>query len=446
MKIQNVIGREILDSRGNPTINVEIELYGGIKAYASVPSGASVGKKEALELRDKDISFYLGRGVHGAISNINEKISKLIIDKPVIEQGKIDDILIEADGTENKSNFGANAMLGVSLACARCASIYLNIPLYEYLGGIFGNILPCVMVNIINGGAHADNSLDFQEFMITPTGAINFSQGLRMVSETFHALKNILKKQNEITSLGDEGGFAPNLKTNKDALDLILEAIKKAGYSTDEIKICLDVASSELYKDGKYEIKSENLTLSSAEMVKYLKHLCEDYPIISIEDGMAEDDYEGWRILTDELGEKCLLVGDDLFVTNSKLLIEGMQEKIANAILIKPNQIGTLSETLNTIQLAKLGGYKTIISHRSGETTDTFISDLAVGVNSGLIKTGSISRGERICKYNRLLEIEKEINEKNPYTNPPFNYLGENSFYKYGYKNCSCNFGCNKRN
>lgn len=438
-EIKNINARQILDSRGNPTISVEIELNSGLMASASVPSGASTGINEAYELRDNEKTVYMGRGVLGAVKNVKEKISKALIGTSILEQRKIDEILIEQDGTQNKKNLGANAILGVSLACARLASKFLSIPLYKYLGGIYGNILPTPMVNIINGGVHADNNLEFQEFMITPTGFDSFHSGLRMAVETFFSLKKILKKENMITSVGDEGGFAPNLNSAKEALDLIVEAINKAGYSTEDIKICLDVASSEFYKDGFYEIKSENLKLNSLEMAKYLQNLVEDYPIISIEDPMAECDFEGWKIITDNMSSKCLLVGDDLFTTNVKLLTDGIKNNLANAILIKPNQIGTLTETLDCIKLAKMNGYKTIISHRSGETEDTFISDLAVGVNSGLIKTGSITRSERNAKYNRLLEIEGELNKEfQGCRGDGAKYLGLGSYKKRYFKLNSC--------
>ncbi len=446
-KIKNVRGWQILDSRGNPTVKVCVELDCGIKGFASVPSGASVGKNEALELRDKDSAVYCGRGVLSAVNNINDKISKVVNGFSVSEQRNIDEAMIDADGSENKENLGANAILGVSLACARAAAGYLNLPLFKYLGGINANLMPVPMVNIINGGAHADNTLDFQEFMITPVGADSFHEGLRMCAETFHSLKEILKKKNLSTATGDEGGFAPNLKSNREGIDLILEAISEAGYSTEEIKICLDVASSEFYNNGVYEIKSESLSLNGAEMGNYLKNLVEDYPIISIEDGMAEDDYDGWRILTDLLGKKCLLVGDDLFTTNSKLLSEGMDDNIANAILIKLNQIGTLTETMDCVKLACAGNYKSIISHRSGETEDSFISDLAVGLNAGLIKTGSVSRGERIAKYNRLLEIEYCLNsEFRGCRGDGAKYFGAGAFFGEYHKLYSgCTNSCSKR-
>lgn len=446
-KIKNINARQILDSRGTPTISVEIELNSGLISQASVPSGASTGINEAYELRDDEKTVYMGRGVLDAVKNVKEKISKALIGTSILEQRKIDEILIEQDGTQNKKNLGANAILGVSLASARLASKFLNIPLYKYLGGINGNILPTPMVNILNGGVHADNNLEFQEFMITPTGADSFHLGLRMAVETFYSLKEILKKENMITSVGDEGGFAPNLNSTREALDLIIEAINKAGYSTEEIKICLDVASSEFYNDGIYEIKSENLKLNSMEMATYIQHLIEDYPIISVEDPMAEQDYEGWKIITNKLAQKCLLVGDDLFTTNVNLLAEGIENDLANAILIKPNQIGTLTETLDCIKLAKINGYKTIISHRSGETEDSFISDLAVGVNSGLIKTGSITRSERNAKYNRLLEIEGELNKEfQGCRGDGAKYLGYGSFNNKFLKWNLCNMNCNKRN
>ena len=439
-KIKNINARQILDSRGNPTISVEIELNSGLKASASVPSGASTGKNEAYELRDNEKTVYMGRSVLGAVKNVKEKIAKALVGTSILEQRKIDEILIELDGAENKKNLGANAILGVSLASARLAAKFLNLPLYKYLGGINANILPTPMVNIINGGVHADNNLEFQEFMISPTGADSFHEGLRMVVETFHCLKGILKKNKMATSVGDEGGFAPNLNSAREALDLIIEAIDSAGYSTENIKICLDVASSEFYNENYYEIKSENLRLNSLEMAKYLQNLVEDYPIISIEDPMAECDFEGWKIITDNLSSKCLLVGDDLFTTNVKLLTDGIKNNLANAILIKPNQIGTLTETMDCIKLAKMNGYKTIISHRSGETEDTFISDLAVSVNSGLIKTGSITRSERNAKYNRLLKIESELNwEFHGCRGDGAKYLGLGSYKNKYFKLNSCN-------
>lgn len=432
-KIKDIKAWQILDSKGNPALRVEIETYEGIKGFASVPSGTSKGRFEAFELRDNDKSVYGGLGVLKAVNNVKETIKNALKDKCVLNGYEIDNLLVELDNTENKSKLGANAILGVSMAAACCASKCLNIPLYEYIGGINAVILPVPMINIINGGAHANNNLDFQEFMITPVGAESFCDAIRMSSEIFHTLEKNLKKENMSTSVGLEGGFTPDLKTNKDAIELILNAINDSGYTTDEVKICLDIASSELYKDGKYNFRGENLILDKIETAEYFEHLVEDYPVISIEDGMAQDDYDGWRILTDKLKDKCLLVGDDLFVTNSKLLKEGIENNIANAILIKPNQIGTVSETIETVRIAKNAGYKNIISHRSAETEDTFIADFAVGINSGLIKTGSMSRSERTAKYNRLLIIEDELKKSGK-------YMGLNSYFKNAKICCSkCN-------
>lgn len=432
-KIKDIKAWQILDSKGNPALRVEIETYEGIKGFASVPSGTSKGRFEAFELRDNDKSVYGGLGVLKAVNNVKETIKNALKDKCVLNGYEIDNLLVELDNTENKSKLGANAILGVSMAAACCASKCLNIPLYEYIGGINAVILPVPMINIINGGAHANNNLDFQEFMITPVGAESFCDAIRMSSEIFHTLEKNLKKENMSTSVGLEGGFTPDLKTNKDAIELILNAINDSGYTTDEVKICLDIASSELYKDGKYNFRGENLILDKNEAAEYFEHLVEDYPVISIEDGMAQDDYDGWRILTDKLKDKCLLVGDDLFVTNSKLLKEGIENNIANAILIKLNQIGTVSETIETVRIAKNAGYKNIISHRSAETEDTFIADFAVGINSGLIKTGSMSRSERTAKYNRLLIIEDELKKSGKYT-------GLNSYFKNAKICCSkCN-------
>lgn len=432
-KIKDIKAWQILDSKGNPALRVEIETYEGIKGFASVPSGTSKGRFEAFELRDNDKSVYGGLGVLKAVNNVKETIKNALKDKCVLNGYEIDNLLVELDNTENKSKLGANAILGVSMAAACCASKCLNIPLYEYIGGINAVILPVPMINIINGGAHANNNLDFQEFMITPVGAESFYDAIRMSSEIFHTLEKNLKKENMSTSVGLEGGFTPDLKTNKDAIELILNAISDSGYTTDEVKICLDIASSELYKDGKYNFRGENLILDKKEAAEYFEHLVEDYPVISIEDGMAQDDYDGWRILTDKLKDKCLLVGDDLFVTNSKLLKEGIENNIANAILIKPNQIGTVSETIETVRIAKNAGYKNIISHRSAETEDTFIADFAVGINSGLIKTGSMSRSERTAKYNRLLIIEDELKKSGK-------YMGLNSYFKNAKICCSkCN-------
>ena len=407
--IEEVKARQILDSRGNPTVETEIILSDGSIGIASVPSGASTGKFEAVELRDNDTGCYLGKGVLKAIRNVKEKIAPQIIGRSPFNQRDIDDCMIKLDGTPNKSNLGANAILAVSLANARAAAKSRETPLYKYLGGVNAYVLPVPMMNILNGGAHADNNLDIQEFMITPTGATSFDEALRIGSEVLHTLKAILKTRNLSTGLGDEGGFAPDLSSNDEALELIISAINNSGHSTDEVKICLDVAASEFFDGEKYILKGEGKSLCSNEFVEFLEDLTERYPIVSIEDGMAEEDYAGWKLLTEKLGKKCRLVGDDLFVTNIKRIEEGLKRGIANSVLVKLNQIGTLSETLDTINFSKINGYDTIISHRSGETEDTFISDLAVGTNAGFIKTGSISRSERVAKYNRLLQIEEDL-------------------------------------
>ncbi len=416
MFIEDVKARQIIDSRGNPTIEADVRLSCGAVGRACVPSGASTGKNEALELRDNEKSMYMGRGVMQAVDNVNSIIAPELIGENAENQREIDNMLLQLDGTENKSKLGANALLAVSLAVAKAASNALEIPLYQYLGGINANTLPVPMMNILNGGAHADNNLDFQEFMIAPVGAVNFQEAVRIGMEVFHHLKNVLKNKGYSTSVGDEGGFAPDLKSNEEAIEIILDAIKEAGYSTDSVKICLDVASSEFYDGENYNLKGENKVLNSEKMVEYLENWVKKYPIISIEDGMAQDDYEGWKLLTDRLSNKasnmqnkCQLVGDDLFVTNVCLLNEGIQKGMANSILIKPNQIGTLSETLDAVNTAKEAGYTTIISHRSGETEDTFIADLAVGINAGMIKTGSMSRSERVAKYNQLIRIEENL-------------------------------------
>lgn len=413
--IEDVKARQIIDSRGNPTVEADIRLSCGVVGRAAVPSGASTGMNEAIELRDGEKSMYVGRGVLQAVDNINTIIAPELIGENALAQRDIDDLLISLDGTENKSKLGANAILAVSLAVAKAASLALETPLYRYLGGINAQTLPVPMMNIINGGAHADNNVDFQEFMIVPVGAVNFQEAVRIGSEVFHNLKNVLKNRGLATSVGDEGGFAPNLKSNAEAVEIILEAIKNAGYSTDMVKIALDAASSEFYQDGKYHLTGENKVFSRAQMVEFLSEWVEKYPIISIEDGMAEGDYEGWKMLTDKLSGKCQLVGDDLFVTNTYLLNQGIIRGLANSILIKPNQIGTLSETLDAINMAREAGYSTIISHRSGETEDTFISDLAVGINAGQIKTGSMSRSERTAKYNQLIRIEEELGSAGKY-------------------------------
>ncbi len=411
-KIENIISRQILDSRGIPTIETEIILKNGIKGRASVPSGASTGKNEALEKRDNNKNSFNGKSVYTAINNIENIIKPALLNIDVHKQRLIDTIMIDKDGTENKSNLGANAILSVSLAAARAASKYENIELYKYLGGIYAIIMPVPMMNIINGGVHANNNLDFQEFMIQPVRSKNINESLKMGTEVFHKLKEIINTMGYSTAVGDEGGFAPEVKTNTEAIEMIIYAIEEAGYSTEEIKICIDAASSELYKDGKYFLSGEEKELCSREMTDYLEKLVNNYPVISIEDGLSQDDYSGWRELTKRLGEKCQIVGDDLFVTNYKRLEFGIENNIANSILIKLNQIGTLTETLDTILLAQKNNYKTIISHRSGETEDTFIADLSIAVNSGQIKTGSLSRGERIAKYNRLIRIEEDLQKR----------------------------------
>ncbi|MCS6874984.1 MAG: phosphopyruvate hydratase [Acidobacteriota bacterium] len=423
--IEKVLGREILDSRGNPTVEAEVILEDGTTGRAAVPSGASTGENEAVELRDTDNSRYLGKGVRKAVENINEKIAYELEGVDAFEQVLIDKILVELDGTENKSNLGANAILAVSLAVARAAANFLQIPLYRYIGGVNARALPVPMMNIINGGAHADNNVDFQEFMIVPIGAESFSEALRMGAEIFHNLKKVLSSKGYSTAVGDEGGFAPNLKSNEEAIETILEAIEKAGYQTGEnVMIALDPATSEFYSDGIYTFKkSDGRRLSSDEMIRYWEDWCQKYPIVSIEDGLAESDWEGWKNLTKALGKKIQLVGDDLFVTNTKFLQKGITEGCANSILIKVNQIGTLTETLQAIELAKTHNMTAIISHRSGETEDVFIADLAVATNSGQIKTGSLSRSDRIAKYNQLLRIEEELDTASI-------YLGRRAFYQ----------------
>ncbi len=407
--IEDVVARQILDSRGNPTVEVDVTLSCGVVGRAAVPSGASTGIFEALELRDGDKSVYLGKGVLKAVDNVNSIIAPELIGEDAANQQAIDKLMLDLDGTENKSKLGANAILGVSLACAKACSLAYEMPLYRYLGGINAVTLPVPMMNIINGGAHADNNIDFQEFMIAPVGASSFQEAIRMGSEVFHNLKAVLKSKGLVTSVGDEGGFAPNLGSNAEGIEVILEAIQKAGYTTDQIKICLDVASSEFYDNGKYVLAGENKTLSREEMVDFLVSWVDKYPIISIEDGMAEEDWEGWKMLTDRIGDRCQLVGDDLFVTNTKRLAQGIEKQVANSILIKVNQIGTLTETLQAISMAHEAGYTAISSHRSGETEDTFIADLAVATNCGQIKTGSASRSDRIAKYNQLIRIEQQL-------------------------------------
>ena len=407
MKIKEIKAREILDSRGNPTVEVDVTLENGILGRASVPSGASTGVHEALELRDNDSARYLGKGVLKAVNNVNTIIREKIVGMDVENQKEIDYAMISLDGTKGKNNLGANAILGVSLATLKAAALNSGKKLYEYVGS--EKLLPTPMMNILNGGAHADNGLDFQEFMIIPSRD-TIKERVRVGAEVFHNLKKVLKSKGYNTNVGDEGGFAPNLKTNKEALDTIIEAIKLAGYVPGkDVNLALDVAASEFYNDGIYDIKGENKKLTASELVEYYKNLVNEYPIISIEDGMAEDDYEGWILLTKELGSNIQLVGDDLFVTNKELLEKGIELKMANAILLKVNQIGTVTETLETIDLARKNGYKTVISHRSGETEDTYIADLAVGLGLGQIKTGSLSRTDRMCKYNQLIRIEEEI-------------------------------------
>ncbi len=406
-----VHAREILDSRGNPTVEAEVTLSGGAIGRAAVPSGASTGEHEAVELRDGDNSRYLGKGVLKAVENVEGEIAQALGGMDASQQRDIDMRMLDLDGTENKGRLGANAILAVSMACARAVANQLDIPLYRYLGGVNGNILPVPMMNILNGGAHADNNVDFQEFMAMPVGAESFSEALRWGTEVFHTLKGVLKKRGYNTAVGDEGGFAPSLKSNVEAIEVILEAVQKAGYTPGEqIAIALDPAASEFYKDGKYIFKkSDKSEKSSEEMVRWWSDWANKYPIVSIEDGLAEDDWEGWKLLTDELGDKIQLVGDDLFVTNPARLARGIDNGVANSILIKVNQIGTLSETLDAIEMARRNGYTAVISHRSGETEDTFIADLAVATGAGQIKTGSASRTDRIAKYNQLLRIEEQL-------------------------------------
>lgn len=430
-EIDDIKARQILDSRGNPTVEVDVKLIDGSYGRASVPSGASTGIYEAKELRDNIKTDYLGKSVLKAIDNINSTITPNLLGEDATDQQLIDSLMLEMDGSFNKSTLGANAILAVSLACARAAADYYELPLYKYLGGIVGRTLPTPMMNILNGGAHANNNLDIQEFMIAPVGVSSFADALKAGSEIFHTLKRILNEKGLSTTVGDEGGFAPNLSSTREAIETIILAIEKAGYNTNNIKLCLDVAASELYEEGecsngvcslsRYFLKGENRKLTSEEMVVYLEELVRDYPIISIEDGLAQDDWLGWQNLTEKLGKKCQLVGDDLFVTNTSRLKEGVEKHVANSILIKPNQIGTLTETLDAIYMAQKNGYTAIVSHRSGETEDSFIADLAVATNCGLIKTGSVSRTDRLAKYNQLLRIEEELGAS-------AKYLGEKAF------------------
>jgi enolase len=412
-KITQVKAREILDSRGNPTVEVDIILEDGSLGRAAIPSGASTGQKEAVELRDGDKKRYNGKGVEKAVSNVNDVIENALIDAESTDQVKIDSILIELDGTKNKSNLGANAILGASLAAAKASASHLKMPLYRYIGGTNAKVLPVPQMNIVNGGKHADNNIDFQEFMIVPAGAKTFKEALRCGAEVFHSLKNVLHKKNYNTAVGDEGGFAPNLKTNEEAFEVILTAIEHAGYKAGkDVFLALDAASSEMYNKGKYEFfKSHQKAKSPDEMIELYKKMVNDFPIISLEDAMGEEDWEGWKELTKEIGGKVQIVGDDIFVTNKEILRKGIETGVANSILIKLNQIGTLTETLDTIELAKSYGYTNVISHRSGETEDVTLADVAVAVNAGQIKTGSLSRTDRISKYNQLLRIEEELGD-----------------------------------
>ncbi|QIB69985.1 phosphopyruvate hydratase [Aminipila butyrica] len=416
--IEDVIAREVLDSRGNPTVEVELYLEDGSMGRSIVPSGASTGVHEAVELRDGDKARYLGKGTLKAVENVNSIIADEIIGYNVLDQVGLDKLLIELDGTPNKGRLGANAILGVSMAAADAAANSLGLPLFQYLGGVNGKTLPTPMMNILNGGSHADNTVDIQEFMIMPVGAPSFREALRMGAEVFHSLKAVLKGKGLNTAVGDEGGFAPNLTTNEEAIQVILEAIEKAGYKPgEEIKIALDVAASEFYdeKTKAYNLTGEGVTRTAEEMVAYYEMLAAKYPIISIEDGLAEDDWAGWKLLTERLGQKLQLVGDDLFVTNTERLARGIQEGIANSILIKVNQIGTLTETFDAIEMAKRAGYTAVVSHRSGETEDVTIADIVVGLNAGQIKTGSLSRTDRIAKYNQLLRIEETLDTSGQY-------------------------------
>lgn len=411
--IADIHARQILDSRGNPTVEVDVLTENGVLGRAAVPSGASTGIHEAVELRDGDKKVYVGKGVLKAVANVNEIIAEQLIGWSVSDQVGVDKKMLEIDGTENKSKLGANAILAVSLAVAKAAAQEANLPLYRYIGGVNSNVLPVPLMNILNGGVHADNKIDYQEYMIVPHGATSFSEALRWGTEIFHELKSVLKKKGYSTNVGDEGGFAPDIQSNEEAIETVLEAIKAAGYTPGEdVSIALDAASSEMYKDGKYVFyKSTGKSLTADEMVAYWVEWVNKYPIVSIEDGMAEEDWDGWKKMTDALGGKIQLVGDDLFVTNSKILKRGIDNKIANSILIKVNQIGTLTETIQAVQMAQRAGYTTVMSHRSGETEDTTIADLAVALNCGQIKTGSASRTDRIAKYNQLIRIEEQLDE-----------------------------------
>ena len=425
--IVDIIGREILDSRGNPTVECDVLLESGVMGRAAVPSGASTGSREAIELRDGEAGRYVGKGVRRAVDNINTEIAESIMGLDAAEQAFLDRTLIDLDGTDNKARLGANATLAVSMAVAKAAAEEAGLPLYRYFGGSGAMQLPVPMMNIVNGGAHANNSLDIQEFMIMPVSMTSFREALRCGAEIFHALKKIIHDQNMPTQVGDEGGFAPNFKNNEECLNTILQAIEKAGYRPGEdVLLALDCAASEFYKDGKYHLAGEGLQLTSSEFTDYLGNLSDKFPIVSIEDGMHEGDWDGWATLTQRLGKKIQLVGDDLFVTNTKILKEGIQKGIANSILIKINQIGTLTETFAAIEMAKRANYTNVISHRSGETEDTTIADIAVGLNAGQIKTGSLSRSDRIAKYNQLLRIEEDLGDV-------ASYPGKAAFYNLGY-------------
>jgi enolase len=410
-EIIEVKARQILDSRGNPTVEVDVVLEGGARGRAAVPSGASTGSREALEMRDGDAKRYGGKGVLNAVRNVNEKIAPKLIGIEVTEQVLIDTIMINLDGTKNKAKLGANALLGVSMASAKAAAFELDLPLFRYLGGVNAKELPVPMMNVINGGAHADNNIAIQEFMIMPVGAGSFSEALRIGTEIFHQLKSVLKKKGCNTAVGDEGGFAPDLRSNEEAIEVLLEAVKSAGYRIEkDVVLALDVAASELYKNGKYEISVGKKTkLDSGEMVDFLARLVKDYPIVSVEDGLAENDWDGWKALTRKIGDRVQVVGDDIFVTNTEILARGIREDVGNAILVKVNQIGTLTETFNAVEMAQRAGYAAVISHRSGETEDSTIADIAVAVNAGQIKTGSLCRTDRVAKYNQLLRIEEKL-------------------------------------
>ncbi len=422
-RITGIIGREILDSRGNPTVEVDVFLSSGVMGRAAVPSGASTGENEAIELRDKDPKRYLGKGVQQAVDNVNDTIAEELLGVDALNQREVDRTLCTLDGTKNKAKLGANAILGVSLACAKAAAEALDIPLYRYVGGVNAHVLPVPMMNILNGGAHADNNVDIQEFMVMPAGAKSFREALRMGAEVFHSLKDVLKKKGLNTAVGDEGGFAPNLGSNQEAIEVILQAIKQAGYKEGkDIWIALDCAASEFYKNGKYVLDAEGATKSADEMADLLADWSARYPIISIEDGMNEGDWTGWKTLTDKLGASVQLVGDDLFVTNTEYLKKGIDLGVANSILVKVNQIGTLTETLEAVAMAQRAGYTAVISHRSGETEDSTIADLVVATNAGQIKTGSASRSDRIAKYNQLLRIEEELGAS-------AEFLGLDAFY-----------------